>query len=315
MTFENGHRGMGYYGCFCFRWSCWNVWVKKVKIVENSGKELEMDIINELFIDAINLIKILTGEQIALLSVAVSFVLYLLSKRSEIKLKKYEAKKEEYAKFLTWIIKFFTEVKDMNLDNKDPKPRKGKTNQKSPTDKALEEFEKNFYEAGSSFAVYASKELYDEFLFFRKITTDEKVKELKYFDNTLVLYSLGRMVRIIRKEAGLNKSKIAIPQILAFAINDITKPQYLVEYEKLNFNRMMIKFYIIGSNIRSFYWIKSVWYSILKPMVVITSLTIAYTIYLILSRTWGVTKSHPVIIILIIVFILAYWFLMMKNNL
>ena len=75
------------------------------ELVENSGKELEMDIINELFIDAINLIKVLTGEQIALLSVAVSFVLYLLSKRSEIKLKKYEAKKEEYSKFLKWIIR------------------------------------------------------------------------------------------------------------------------------------------------------------------------------------------------------------------
>ena len=78
---------------------------KKVELVENSGKGLEMDIINELFIDAINLIKVLTGEQIALLSVAVSFVLYLLSKRSEIKLKKYEAKKEEYSKFLKWIIR------------------------------------------------------------------------------------------------------------------------------------------------------------------------------------------------------------------
>jgi len=274
-----------------------------------------MDIINELLVETINLIKKLTGEQIALLSVAVSFILYLLSKRSEIKLKKYEAKKEEYAKFLTWIIKFFAEVKDMNLDEKDSKPRKGKPNQKSPTDKAFEEFQKNFYEASSSFAVYASKELYDEFLFFRRITTDEKVRELKYFDNSLVLYSLGRMVRIIRKEAGLNKSKIAIPQILAFAINDITKPQYLVEYEKLNFNRMMIKFYINGSNIRSFYWIKSVWYSILKPMAVITSLTIAYTIYLTLSRSWGIAKAHPVIAILGIVFIFAYWFFIMKNNL
>lgn len=49
----------------------------------------------ELLIRVWGLIQMLSAEEITFLSILVSFIIYILSKRAELTLKKYEAKKEK----------------------------------------------------------------------------------------------------------------------------------------------------------------------------------------------------------------------------
>lgn len=210
------------------------------------------------------IIQTLSAEEIAVVSILVSFVIYILSKRAELRLKKYEAKKEKYTMFIEFLADFFVKSKqDKNLNTKN---------------KSFKEFESKFSEIGANLSVFASKELYKEFCFFRQLTVDESIMNLKYFDQKILIYSFAKMIKIMRKEAGLNKDSISEPALMSFIINDITKPEMLRDYYKCSFKRKMIKFMILGAKIKSnslLYWL---WYSKLKPLIYIFIYTICLMI-------------------------------------
>jgi hypothetical protein len=192
----------------------------------------------------------LTGEQVALISIAITLVLHLINQHHELKLKKYETKRTEYDKFIKFTTTFFTKFDDIS--------------QKNP--EVLRELEKEFYEYGAAFSIYASKRLYREYLFFRRITIDKNIQSLQYFDNHLIIYSLAKMLKIIRKEIGLNTDLISVPETLSFAVNDITKPELLLQYYENRYRRTMIKAIILGSKIKSTHWIKGIYYCFIKPL-------------------------------------------------
>lgn len=52
-------------------------------------------VVMELLIRVWGLIQMLSAEEITFVSILVSFIIYILSKRAELTLKKYEAKKEK----------------------------------------------------------------------------------------------------------------------------------------------------------------------------------------------------------------------------
>ena len=58
---------------------------------------------NIILIYIYKLVTNLTGEQIALISIFISLVIYLLGKRSELNLKKHDLKKEEYKKLIEFL--------------------------------------------------------------------------------------------------------------------------------------------------------------------------------------------------------------------
>lgn len=174
------------------------------------------------------------------------------------KLKKYEAKKEEYSKFIEFMVTFFSNAKEINSGSID----------------FTKEFQQDYYTLGATLAIYGSSKLYKEYCFFRRISTDEKVHESKYFDNYLLMLSFAKMFKIIRKEAGLNRDLISEPQILSFVLNDITKPELIKNHYRNAYNRIMIKFIIFGSNLKSTHWFFKIFYCFVKPLISIVLLSI-----------------------------------------
>lgn len=87
------------------------------------------------------------------------------------------------------------------------------------------------------------------------------------------------MMKIMRKEAGLNKDSISEPALMSFIINDITKPEMLREYYRCNLKRKMIKFVILGGKIKSNSFLYWLWYSKLKPLICIVIYIITLIIF------------------------------------
>lgn len=96
----------------------------------------------EFLNDIGKLVSGLTAEQIALFSIIITFLIYTLGKKYELKMKKHELKKEQYIK----LIKLFEKV--YNHTNKAKEKRKD--TQRDISQKEKEEF----FDLGSSLLLY-----------------------------------------------------------------------------------------------------------------------------------------------------------------
>lgn len=130
------------------------------------------------------------------------------------------------------------------------------------------------FDAGAAFTIYGSKKLYKEFQFFRMIATDEKIQELDFFDKHLVLFSLGRILKIMRKEVGLNRDNTDVPTMLNFIINETYKKDMKVNFLKSSYSRIRILHLMWMNKLFGVIWIKWVYYIIIKPSLILPYLTI-----------------------------------------
>lgn len=200
----------------------------------------------------------LTLETITIFSLIVSILIYALTRNREIRMRRYETKKEKYKEFLDVIIFLFRKTKEFNS---------GKI-------KDFSSIESKYFEAGSNLSIYASKKLYNEFCFFKRITSDKAITELPYYDKNIIIYSIAKMYKIIRKEAGLNNDIMSVPKSIYFAIYDITKPDMKVKYYKSIYSRYRIKAVLFGASIKPKLPFLRLYYGLLKP--------IFFTVYIIL---------------------------------
>lgn len=164
----------------------------------------------------IEFINKLNTTHIALLSVAVTVLLFVLGKRKENQLKIYETKKEQYAKLLDFYKKLFSKSSNAK-------------------DLAKSLSKEDFYELGSSLAVYGSRKMYRKYCFWRELTVNEHWQSQKYYSNDMMIFIIGEMYQIMRKEIGLNKGlqRFDVPNMLLFMLNDITKPEYRSVFSKM----------------------------------------------------------------------------------
>lgn len=81
----------------------------------------------------------LTSEQIALISVLVTILLYILGKYNELKFKKHELKKEKYMKFIDLLKETYLKGGDIFADK---------------------EYKEKFFDFGSTIFIYGSKKMY-----------------------------------------------------------------------------------------------------------------------------------------------------------
>ena len=81
-----------------------------------------------------NFISDLSIEEITLISILVTLIIFYIGNRSEVKFKKLESRREEYKKFITVLEKVYTNKIELN-----------------------EETKKEFFEVGSSLLIYGSK--------------------------------------------------------------------------------------------------------------------------------------------------------------
>ena len=106
----------------------------------------------------------LTSEQIALISVLVTILLYILGKYNELKFKKHELKKEKYMKFIDLLKETYLKGGDIFADK---------------------EYKEKFFDFGSTIFIYGSKKMYKKYCFFREFTNFIS----NYFESTSMFTS------------------------------------------------------------------------------------------------------------------------------
>lgn len=206
-----------------------------------------MEQVKEFF----NTVWTLDTDQIAIISLAVTFLLFVLGKRSENKIKIYETRKEEYQKLIDFFLEIFANAgKDISKLTKDDKSKK------------------RFLDMGASLAIYGSKKLYKTYCFYRWISLDEKVQSNKWYSKDMGMYCLGEMFQIMRKEIGLNNEllQVDVPDVLSFYITDFTKPEFKKNYYKYHFRKFLLKSAIFWGKVEEF--LPLVWLSnyLIKPI-------------------------------------------------
>lgn len=154
----------------------------------------------------------LKSEYVALFSVLVTIFIYILNRQSELKFKKYESKRTEYAKLITFLSIAYTNPEKL---------------QPNKNGKLSQEIQKEFYDVGASLMLYASKKLYKEYLFFRDFSSSDHFKISKYYNQEMVIYIIANIMKQIRKEVGLSVfNQITANEALGFFVNNLLKIQY-----------------------------------------------------------------------------------------
>lgn len=201
----------------------------------------------------LNIMKtLITADNIALLSVILTAIIFILSRRAEIKHKQRDDKKIQYIKLIALLQKMHSGLK---------KDKKGNTIIDDET-KAL------FFDTGASLLMYGSKKVYRLYILFREFTTNPLIKQCKYYDDNMVMFIISEMLVAMRKEVGLsNFNSIASNEALGFFINDISSnPSAKTNAIKAKFQIKMIRFELAIVDRIQFLWLKSVHYKLIKPV-------------------------------------------------
>lgn len=188
----------------------------------------------------------LTPENIALLSVIITLLLYVLGKRSELKLKKHELRKDEY-------IQFINMLKDIYL-NQDFK-LSGENKEK-------------FFDLGAALFVYGSKKMYKKYCFFRNFQTSI-ISITKYYDSNLSLFLVADMLNQIRKEISFNTFELNLKyDAIAFYTNDIiNNPVSKIKWYKDKYKVRMIKIELFFLDIYKLVPLNFIYYKLIKPII------------------------------------------------
>jgi len=232
----------------------------------------------ELFIEIgkslILKLKSLSIEHITLISIFVSFIIYSLGKHNELKMRKHNAKRENYLKFLELHIKIFKNAKD----NKEFR-------NKQLLDK--------FYDVGSSLLSYGSKKLYKQYLFYREITINPIIDNSKYYSNDMNLYLLGGILKQIRKELALEKKvNINENEALSFFVNGFTNnPISKAKLSEMKYKIRMLKLELFFYDRLSYVWMKKFYYFFVAS--IFSSIKIIFRFLVMIPMGKFITKRMP----------------------
>lgn len=164
----------------------------------------------------------LTSEQIALISVLVTILMYILGKYNELKFKKHELKKEKYMKFIDLLKETYLKGGDIFADK---------------------EYKEKFFDFGSTIFIYGSKKMYKKYCFFREFSSDF-IKKCKYYNSDVILYLIADMLNQIRKEIGMYTLELPLNfKSISFFTNDIYfNPNINLKWWNSKIRTILIKF-------------------------------------------------------------------------
>lgn len=166
----------------------------------------------------------LKSEQIALISIAVSLIIYLLGKHNELKFKKHELKKDKYIQFIDLLKDAYLKGGDITVD---------------------EEYKTKFFDFGSTLFIYGSKKIYKKYCFFREFSS-EFIQKQKYYDKNIVLYLIADLLNQIRKEIGMYNFELPLNfKSISFFTNGIYfNPVISIKWWNSKIKVFLIKFEI-----------------------------------------------------------------------
>lgn len=209
------------------------------------------------FKEVANFILSLKIEQITLLSIFVTLIIFLFGQRSETKLKKLEARREEYQKFIGLLQKIYT--------------NKLKFNDKSRSE---------FFDAGVSLLIYGSKRVYKKYVFFREYSNNPIIQKSKYNDKSVTIYIIADILKTIRHEVGMTRfGELESNEVLSFFVNDIgTNPVSKIQSYKARYCIFMLKAELFFVDRHQFVFAKKLYYYFIKPVLGCISLLLKYVI-------------------------------------
>jgi len=213
---------------------------------------------------------LITADNVALLSVIVTILIFVVSRSAEIRYKKRDDIKVQYIKLISLMEKMFTS-----------------THRKEDGDLELtEELKRVFFDTGASLLMYGSKRIYRLYLLFREFTTNPLIKQCKYYDPEIVIYIMSEILVTMRREVGLSYfNSIANNEALAFFINDISSnPIAKSNAMDAKFRIKMIKFELFIFDRTRFLWIRKFYFILIKPICGALKIIIKYLIMIPLGR-------------------------------
>ena len=194
----------------------------------------------------------ITADNIALLSVIITVLIFVASRHEELKYKKHDDKKVQYLKLINLMEETFMGTK---------KDKKGELI-------LSDELKKQFFDTGSSLLLYGSKKIYRQYLLFREFTNKPLIKQCKYYKDNIIIYIMSEILVTMRKEVGLSYfNSIGNNEALAFFVNDISSNPIAKENAlDAKFRIKMIKFELAMIDRTKFMFIKTFYISCIKPI-------------------------------------------------
>lgn len=234
-----------------------------------------MNILIDILKDSYDLIKpAITADNIALFSVLVTILIFIINRQSELRYKKQEDCKNQYIKLIELLQITYTE------------PEKMKPNKQG---KISPDIQKHFFDTGASLMLYASKKLYKQYIFFRDFTTSKHLKLSKYYSDDLIVYIIADILKQIRKEVGLtNWQSISSNEALAFFVNNLgTNPaEKKPSYNKI-YRIKMLKLELFFINCYKLIPLHKIYYLIIKPIFGFLHCCFIFMIFLPIKKIFG----------------------------
>lgn len=187
----------------------------------------------------------LSSEQIALISVIVTLLIYLLGKHNELKFKKHELKKDKYMQFVDLLKDTYLKGGDITLDD---------------------EYKEKFFDFGSTLFIYGSKKIYKKYCFFREFSSDF-IQKQKYYDKDIVLYLIADLLNQIRKEIGMYNLELPLNfKSISFFTNDIYfNPRISIRWWNSKIKVFLIKFELFMCRIEEIVFLKIIFNILTVP--------------------------------------------------
>ncbi len=206
----------------------------------------------------------ITSDNIALLSVIITVLIFIITRHAEIRYKKYDDKKVQYLKLI--------DLMQKTLSNP-PKNKKGEL-------VLTDETRKMFFDTGASLLLYGSKKIYRRYLLFREFATNPLIKQCKYYKDNIVMFIMADMLRTMRKEVGLSYfNSIGSDEALAFFVNDISSNPIAKENAMdAMFRIKMVRFELAMIDRSHFIFVKKGYITFIKPIFAGVSIVWKYVV-------------------------------------
>ena len=219
----------------------------------------------------------ITSDNIALLSVIITVLIFVITRHAEIRYKKHDDKKVQYLKLI--------DLMQKTLSN----PKKDKKGELILSD----ETKGLFFDTGASLLLYGSKKIYRQYLLFREFTTNPLIKQCKYYKESIVMFIMADILRTMRKEVGLSYfNSIDSNEALAFFVNDISSNPVAKENAMdARFRIRMIKFELAMIDRTRFIFVKRFYVGFIKPIFAGCSIVLKYIVVIPFGRL--IAKLFP----------------------
>lgn len=219
----------------------------------------------------------ITSDNVALLSVIITVLIFIITRHAEMKYKKYDDKKVQYLKLIDLMQKTLY------------KPEKNERGEIVLSD----DTKKIFFDVGASLLLYGSKKIYRQYLLFRNFTTDPLIKQCQYYKEDITMYIMADILKTMRKEVGLSYfNSIKSNEALAFFINDVSSNPIAKENAiDAMFRIKMVRFELMMIDRSRFIYLKQFYKSLIKP--IFAGITIVFKYILLIPFGRLILKKFP----------------------